>query len=97
MLLKKNKYLLEPLQILFAGRIQILRYKDAFIYSIYRKQEILKLVDGYLKDFPLKSRKTLKIQRIKEFYSLSEYRNLNTNYIKEFNQWVTFKDKWDKI
>lgn len=94
---QKNKYLLNPLQILYGGRIQILRSKDAFIYSIYRKQEILKLVDGYFKNFPLKSSKTSKIKMIKEFYLLSEYRDLNINYINEFNQWVTFKDKWDKI
>jgi hypothetical protein len=83
---QKNRYLLEPLQILYGGRIHILGYKDAFIYSIYRKQEILKLVDDYLKKYPLKSSKNLKINMIKEFYILSNHRNLNIKYIDEFNQ-----------
>jgi len=94
---KKNKYLLEPLQILYGGRIRILGSKDAFQYSIYRKQEILDLADGYFKNYPLKSCKTKKIKRIKEFYLLSGHRNLNIEHLDEFNQWVTFIDKWAKI
>jgi len=94
---QKNKYLLDPLQILYGGRIQIISSKDAFMYSIYRKEEILKLVDDYFKKFPLKSSKTSRIKMIKEYYLLSEYRYLNSNHINEFNQWVTFKNKWDKI
>lgn len=93
---QKNRYLLEPLQNLYGGRIHILGYKDAFIYSIYRKQEILKLVDDYLKKYPLKSSKNLKINMIKEFYILSNHRNLNIKHIDEFNQWIQFKDKWEK-
>jgi len=94
---QKNKYLLNPLQNLYGGRIQILRSKEAFQYSIYRKKEILELVNNYFNKYPLKSGKANKINLIKEFYLLSDYRNLNINYINEFNQWVTFKDKWDKI
>lgn len=94
---QKNKYLLEPLQILYGGRIRILGSKDAFQYSIYRKQEILDLADGYFKNYPLKSCKTKKIKRIKEFYLLSGHRNLNIEHLDEFNQWVTFIDKWAKI
>jgi hypothetical protein len=33
---------------------------------------------------------------IKEFYILSNHRNLNIKYIDEFNQWIQFKDKWEK-
>lgn len=47
---QKNKYLLEPLQNLYGGRIKILISKEGFQYSIYRKQ-IFKLVDVYLKNF----------------------------------------------
>jgi hypothetical protein len=34
---------------------------------------------------------------IKDFYELNPHRNLNVNTIDKFNQWVIFKDKWDKI
>ena len=83
---QKNKYLLEPLQILYGGRIKILRSKEGFQYSIYRKKEILKLVDVYFQKFPLKSSKASRVKLIKEFYLLSEYRDLNVNEMDKFNQ-----------
>jgi hypothetical protein len=94
---QKNKYLLEPLQILYGGRIEILSSKDAFKYTIFRKQEILKLVDIYFKNFPLKSNKALKINLIKDFYMLEHHSNLRVNRIDKFNEWIQFKNKWDKI
>jgi hypothetical protein len=33
---------------------------------------------------------------IKDFYHLSEHRFLNVKKIEKFNQWIRFKDKWDK-
>jgi hypothetical protein len=33
---------------------------------------------------------------IKNFYHLSEHRILNVNKIEKFNEWIRFKDKWDK-
>lgn len=100
---QKNKYLLEPLQKLYGGRIKIHTSKNAFIYSIYRKEEVEKLVDVYFKNFPLKSSKAFKINLIKDFYlKFFQYTKLRrspqvANKIAKFNQWVIFKDKWDKI
>jgi hypothetical protein len=28
---------------------------------------------------------------------LTEHRHLNVNKIAKFNQWILFKNKWDKI
>src|SRR5947209_945467 len=43
---QKNKYLLEPLQKLFGGKIYILSPKiDAFKYSVFRKNELFRLMD----------------------------------------------------
>lgn len=83
---QKNRYLLDPLISLYSGRIQILRSKEAFQYSIYRKKEILDLVDNYLKKYPLKSGKAERMNLIKEFYHLREHRFLNVNKVDEFNQ-----------
>jgi hypothetical protein len=83
---QKNRYLLDPLISLYSGRIQILRSKEAFGYSIYRKKEILDLVDNYLKRYPLKSGKAERLNLIKDFYNLSEHRFLNVNKIDKFNQ-----------
>lgn len=103
---QKNSYLLEPLQILFGGRIQILKSREAFQYSIYRKEEILKLVDNYFNKYPLKSSKAAKVNLIKDFYQLETYpKRLNfdstheplaTN-LKKFKDWIIFKSKWDKL
>ena len=95
---QKNRYLLEPLQNLYGGKIYIDYTKgEAFKYTIFRKIEVLKLVDVYFNNFPLKSSKALKINLIKDFYILQQYRKLNVKNISEFNQWIQFKNKWDKI
>ena len=67
---QKNKYLLDPLLKLYSGRIQIIDSRQAFQYSIYRKQEILNIIDNYLKRYPLMSNKRKKIDLIKELYKV---------------------------
>lgn len=95
---QKNKYLLEPLQVLYGGKICILSPKvEAFKFFIFRKKEVLNLVDVYFKNFPLKSSKASKINLIKDFYLLQHHSNLDVNKIDKFNQWIQFKNKWDKI
>jgi hypothetical protein len=74
-LTQKNKYLLEPLILLFGGRVDILSPKiEAFKYVVYRKAELFNL--------------------IKDFYLLRI--NRNSLDIQKFNEWVKFKDKWEK-
>ena len=95
---QKNKYLLEPLQKMYGGKIYILSPKvEAFKYSIFRKIEVLNLVDVYFKNFPLKSSKAIKINLIKDYYLLKEHSHLNVKKIDKYNQWVIFKNKWDQI
>jgi len=95
---QKNIYLLEPLQKIYVGKIDIVRSKgEVFKYSIFKKEEVLNLVDVYFQICPLKSSKALKINLIKDFYLLEPYRNLDVNKIDKFNQWIQFKNKWDKI
>ena len=67
---QKNKYLLDPLLKLYSGRIQIINSRQAFQYSIYRKQEVLNIVNNYLKKYPLMSNKRKKIDLIKKLYEL---------------------------
>lgn len=99
---QKNCYLLEPLQPLFGGRIKILKSKEAFQYSIYRKEEILNLVENYFNLYPLKSSKASKLNLIKDFYQLESYpKRLNFesthSNLKKFHKWILFKNKWDKL
>lgn len=95
---QKNIYLLEPLQKIYVGKIDIVRSKgEVFKYTIFKKKEVLNLVYVYFQICPLKSSKALKINLIKDFYLLEPYRNLDVNKIDKFNQWIQFKNKWDKI
>ena len=94
---QRNKYLLDPLIKLYSGRINIIKSKEAFQYSIYRKEEILNLVDNYFNNYPLKSGKVYKLNLIKNFYNCKDYRYLEINQLDKFNEWIKFKNQWDKI
>ncbi len=69
---QKNKFLLDPLIKLYSGRIKIVDSRQAFQYSIYKKQEILNIIDNYLIRYPLMSNKRNKIRLIKEFYEVKK-------------------------
>ena len=82
---QKNRYLLEPLQILYGGRIEIVDSRQAFQYSIYRKQEILNIIDNYLVRYPLMSNKKNKISLIKEFYEVKKQSVEKLRLIEKIN------------
>ena len=92
---QKNKYLLDPLIKLYNGRVDIVSPKiEAFKYIIYRKSELFNLIDNYFNKYPLKTKKMNRVLLIKNFYQLRIYRN-NDDIIK-FNEWIIFKNKWNK-
>ena len=92
---QKNKYLLEPLLSIYGGRVDILSPKiEAFKYIVYRKKELFNLVDNYFDKYPLKTKKSSRVNLIKQFYLLRVY--INSKDIGEFNKWISFKDKWEK-
>jgi hypothetical protein len=72
---------------LYGGKISISNSKgEAFKFFIFRKKEILSLIDNYFNNFPLKSRKNLRINLIKDFYLLQHHSVLNVKRIDKFNQ-----------
>lgn len=95
---QNNKFLLDPLINLYGGRIKILKSKDAFQYTIYRKEEILKLIDNYFTKCPLKSSKADKLKLIKDFYQLGlnpkllDF-NLISSNIPKLRDWIVLKNK----
>ena len=94
-LTQKNRYLLEPLISIYGGRIEILSPKiEAFKYIIYRKCELLNLIDNYFNKYPLKTEKMKRINLIKQFYILRVY--IKSQDITKFNEWVKYKDRWEK-
>ena len=76
----------------FNEKQKLYKYIPSFI-----KKEILNLRDVYFKDFPLKSSKAYKLNLIEEFYQLNHYNTLDVKNMDKFNQWLHFKNKWDKI
>lgn len=82
---QKNKYLLDPLIKLYSGRIEIVDSRQAFQYSIYRKQEILNIIDNYLVRYPLMSNKKNKISLIKEFYKVKKQSVEKLRLIEKIN------------
>ena len=94
-LTQKNKYLLEPLISIYGGRVDILSPKiEAFKYVLYRKAELFNLIENYFINYPLKTEKMRRVNLIKDFYLLRIHRN--SLDIQKFNEWVKFKDKWEK-
>jgi LAGLIDADG endonuclease len=92
---QKNKYILEPLIHLYGGRIDILSPKiEAFKYIVYRKNELFNLIDNYFSKYPLKSKKSNRLYLIKQFYLLRIH--INSKDINKYNEWILFKDKWEK-
>ena len=90
---QKNRFLLEPLISLYGGRIDIVSPNtEAFKYVVYRKNELLDLLDNYFNKYPLKTNKYNRIKLIKEFYPLHKD-NSDTN---KYKQLILFKDKWEK-
>ena len=94
-LTQKNRYLLEPLIAIYGGRVDILSPKiEAFKYVTYRKAELFNLIDNYFSKYPLKTEKMKRVNLIKNFYLLRIHRK--SQDINKFNEWVKFKDRWEK-
>jgi len=92
---QKNKYLLEPLIHIYGGRVDITSPKiEAFKYVVYRKAELFNLIDNYFSKYPLRTEKMKRVNLIKQFY-LVRLSKKNSDVVK-FNEWVKFKDKWEK-
>ena len=91
---QKNIYLLEPLINIYGGRVDPSNSRgEAFKYIIYRKKEIFNMIDNYFNKYPLRSLKSNRLKLIKQFYLVRTYKDTD---VLKLNEWVTFKDKWEK-
>lgn len=95
--MQKNKFLLDPLITLYSGKVHPIISKEAFQYSIYKKKEVLNLVDNYLSKYPLRSGKKHKVNLIKKFYICKDYMHLDMHQLDKYNEWIKFKNQWDKL
>jgi len=94
---QKNKYLLEPLINIYGGKVSIVSPKiDAYRHLIYRKKEILNMIDNYFTKYPLRTKKKDRLLLIKDIYEYKKYRKLNVNTLNEYKKWLNLMEKWDK-
>ena len=92
---QKNIYLLEPLINIYGGRIDPSNSRgEAFKYIIYRKKEIFNMIDNYFDKYPLRTLKANRVKLIKGFYVVRTSKH--SDDVLKLNDWVTFKDKWEK-
>ena len=70
-------------------------YKEAFQFSIYKKEEVLNLITNYFSKHPLRSSKKHKLKLIQKYYESRDYKDLYNQFYK-YNEWVKFKNEWDK-
>ena len=93
---QKNEYLLNLLTPLYGGNIYELRKVKAFKWVVYRKSEVLSLLN-YFKVCPARSAKINRILSISKYYEL---KNLKAH--KESSNsilgkaWKKFLFKWEK-
>lgn len=93
---QKNKSLLDSFIPLYSGKVYPLLSKEAFQYSLYKKEEILNIINNYFNIYSLKSSKKHKLNLIKKYYDCRQYRDLY-NQPYEYNNWFKFKNEWDKL
>jgi hypothetical protein len=94
---QKNKLLLDPLVELYGGSIYTLSKVQAFKWSVYKKEEIIRLLD-YFKLCPSRSAKQYRLKAIERYLEL---RNLKAHLSSPNSilgkAWEQFLLKWDKF
>jgi len=94
---QKNKLLLDLLSNIYGGSVYLSKGNDNFKWIIYRKQEVIKILE-YFKLYPLRSAKLARIKLIPKYYEL---RSLGAHKAKESTvlgkSWNRFLVKWDNF
>lgn len=91
---QNNKYLLDELQKVYGGTIYPAKSGQAFKYTVFKKAEILNLINHYFSEFPLRTSKHIRCDMILDLYAVKHYRNSPMGSAS-YQEWFTLKDKWD--
>jgi len=94
---QKNKLLLDPLKELYGGNVYLSKGPEHFKWVVYRKNEIIKLLD-YFKLYKPRSGKLARINLIPKYYELREIgaHRASANTILG-KAWKQFLIKWDSF
>jgi len=94
---QKNKLLLDPLVELYGGSIYTLSKVQAFKWSVYKKEEIIRLLD-YFKLCPSRSAKQYRLKAIERYLELRDLKaHLSSPNSILGKAWKQFLLKWDKF
>jgi hypothetical protein len=95
---QKNKFLLDPLINIYGGRVDVCNSKkEAFEYVLYRKIELLRLIDNYFNKYPLRTKKMKRVNLIKKFYLVKLSEKNEDGWAEKLYEWAKFQDKWEKF
>jgi len=95
---QKNKFLLDPLILLYGGRIDVCGPKrEGFEYVIYRKRQLMKLIYKYFNKYPLRTEKMKRVNLIEQFYLVKLNEKNEDDWAENLQKWVKFKDKWENF
>lgn len=91
---QKNKLLLDPLIELYGGSIYTLKSAEAFKWVIYRKDELICLLD-YFSKYSLRSAKKNRVNMIPKYFELRSLKaHIATNNSILGKAWKSFLNKW---
>lgn len=96
---QKNKYLLDLIAEIYGGKVYTHGKFQAFKWTLYKKKDILDILE-YFKEYPLKSKKMIRINLIKAVYTgfekgahrISDLDKLNNI---DYKRWLWLMEKWD--
>jgi LAGLIDADG endonuclease len=92
---QKNQLLLDPLVGLYGGSIYTLSKLQAFKWSVYKKEEVLNLLN-YFSINPPRSAKKNRILRIKRYYELKQLKAHRASPNSVLGKsWSNFLQKWE--
>jgi hypothetical protein len=94
---QKNKLLLDPLQALYGGEIYPLRTVAAFKWCVYRKGEILALLDDYFRNYPSRTLKDNRLKLLRKYFELKQLKvHLAKEGSAEGKVWKRFLEDWNR-
>jgi hypothetical protein len=95
---QKNNLLVEPLVKLYGGKIYTMEKQQAFKWTVYRKTEVLSLVNNYFKDYPSRSEKHIRLNMVYKFYELRQLHAHKASANSVLGKaWKQFCVKWGEI
>ncbi len=93
---QKNKLILDPLTTLYGGQIYTMSKTNSFKWVVFRKDEVLNLLN-YFKEYPLRSKKMVRIRLINKIYDAFKNSAHNLNETTIYGKiWFKLLKKWEK-